>query len=357
VTPSALIPIPDALSVPWGWFQILLLLTFVIHLLFMNTMLGTGIIALAAHLKRPSAVPPFTRDVSSKLPYVIAFTINSGVAPLLFLQVLYGHFFYVSSVLMAAYWISIIGLLLIAYYSAYVYDFKFEVLASSRILFVAAMVGILLFIAFLFTNNLTLMLHPETWKSYFQRPGGTILNLSDPTLPPRYLHFVTASVAVGGLSLALLARFRRSIDPDEQQARIEAGLNWFCYATLFQVLIGLWFLMALPSNLRDRFMGGSSLHTGILLTGVALALASLALGFSRRVVGTAVALVGTVVFMVLTRELLRRGYLDPYFSLSSLPVVPQYGPLILFVCCFVGGLTVVGFILRAAIRSGKGGSQ
>jgi hypothetical protein len=99
--PARLIPASDPLPVPWGWFQILLLLTFVLHLLFMNTMLGTGIIALVSHLKNPKSALPVTADISKKLPYTIAFTVNMGVPPLLFLQVLYGHLFYVSSVLMA----------------------------------------------------------------------------------------------------------------------------------------------------------------------------------------------------------------------------------------------------------------
>ncbi len=48
------------------------------------------------------------------LPLVIAFAVNFGVAPLLFLQVLYGHFIYTSSILMGIFWISIIPALIIA---------------------------------------------------------------------------------------------------------------------------------------------------------------------------------------------------------------------------------------------------
>ena len=38
--PALLVPHPEAIPVPYGWFQALLLLTFVLHLLVMNTMLG-----------------------------------------------------------------------------------------------------------------------------------------------------------------------------------------------------------------------------------------------------------------------------------------------------------------------------
>ena len=46
MNPAALIPTPDVLPVPWGWFQVLLLLTLFLHILLMNVMLGTAVIAL-----------------------------------------------------------------------------------------------------------------------------------------------------------------------------------------------------------------------------------------------------------------------------------------------------------------------
>ncbi|MCP4668598.1 MAG: hypothetical protein GY849_19825, partial [Deltaproteobacteria bacterium] len=188
---------------------------------------------------------------------------------------------------------------------------------------------------------------------YFQRPGGTLLNLSDPTLIPRYLHFVTASLAVGGLSLALFGRFNRSGGMERQRERIHLGLNWFCYATMAQMIVGLWFLMALPSSTMGLFLGESTPHAIVLLTGVAGAVLSLVFGFKKRVIPTAISLVGTVVLMALMRELVRKAYLGPYFSLSSLKVVPQYSPLIMFLCSFVVGLSVAGFILWLAAKSRK----
>ena len=354
MNPAHLIPSPDPIPVPWGWFQFLLLLTFVLHLLFMNAMLGTGIIAFVTHLKGAGRSSPLTTGISKKLPYTIAFTVNMGVAPLLFMQVVYGHFFYVSSVLMAFYWISIIGLLLIAYYSAYIYDFKHEALGSGRVFFVGLTVLILLFIGFLFTNNLTLMLHPETWKEYFQKPGGTLLNLSDPTLIPRYLHFVTASLAIGGLFIAFSARFRTLRKIEETGDQKNTGLKWFCTATLAQIAIGLWFFFSLPSGIRLLFMGDSAFHTAVFMAGIAGVVLSLVFGFKKLLLPTAVSLMGTVVFMVLMRDLVRKAYLDPYFSLSSLKVNLQFSPLILFLSCFVVGLAIVGFVLRLAMKSREG---
>jgi len=119
---AALIPSPDTIPVHWIWFKVLLIITFMAHILLMNIMLGSAIIAFFNGLKKSqdSSTISLQKDISEKITFVIAFTINFGVAPLLFLQVLYGNFFYTSSILMAAYWLSIILLLIIAYYSAYI---------------------------------------------------------------------------------------------------------------------------------------------------------------------------------------------------------------------------------------------
>jgi hypothetical protein len=179
MNPSSLIPAPDVIPVHWGWLHFFFLLTFILHLLFMNAMLGTGIIALFKSFRNKEEDLSVAKEIGLKLPYTIAFTINMGVAPLLFIQVLYGNFIYTSSILMGWYWLLIIGILIIAYYSAYIYDFKFDALDSARSIFIAVSVILMLLIAFFFTNNITLMLTPETWTRYFSHAGGTILNLSD----------------------------------------------------------------------------------------------------------------------------------------------------------------------------------
>ena len=351
--PSRLIPTPDTIPVHYGWFYILLLLTFVLHLLFMNAMLGSGIIALVNHIRRPGSENTISPSLAKNLPFIIAFTVNLGVAPLLFLQVLYGHFFYVSSILMAVYWISVIALLIIAYYSAYIYKLKYDKLGPSGSIFIGLTVVILLIIAFFYTNNLTLMLQPDKWKAYFQNPRGMILNLKDATLFPRYLHFIMASIAVGGLFLALLGYFGSARGNKRTGEQITMGLRWFSYATLEQIIVGLWFLIALPDKTMMLFMGGNRLHTTIFLVGVLGAVISLVFGFKKQLWPTVSSVIVTIVFMVIMRDLVRKAYLEPYFSLSSLKLTPQYSPLIMFLLCFIIGLIIVGFMLKAASQAGK----
>ena len=46
-------------------------------------------------------------------------TVNLGIPPLLFLQTLFGQFLYSSSILMAVFWLSVVPVLIVAYYAAY----------------------------------------------------------------------------------------------------------------------------------------------------------------------------------------------------------------------------------------------
>ena len=62
----------------------------------------------------------------------MAFAVNFGVAPLLFVQVLYGHLFYTSSILVAVFRLAVIPLLIVAYYALYLHGFRFGVLVGER---------------------------------------------------------------------------------------------------------------------------------------------------------------------------------------------------------------------------------
>jgi len=351
--PAALVPAADVIPAPWGWFYVLLLATFLLHLLLMNAMLGGGIITLISMFRKTEQDRLLCREFSYKWPYTIAFAVNFGVAPLLFLQVLYGQFIYTSSVLIAAWWLSIIAMLILSYYAVYIYDFKFDRLGDPGVFVALVAVALMLLIAFMFTNNMTLMLQPERWMAYFSNSSGTLLNLTDPSVIPRYLHFIIGAVAVAGLYLALIGHFgwrKSQVDP---AALISKGMRYFTLATALQLIIGTWFLIALPREVMMIFMGGSVLGTGLLVIGLLLTLGLLHFGYRQRVIATCVVTLVVMIVMVLMRDLVRTAYLQPYFSLGDLEVVPQYSPLIFFLLVLVGGLALIAYMIRLALNCGK----
>ncbi|UZP66870.1 hypothetical protein N1030_14835 [Desulfovibrio mangrovi] len=357
-----LIPAPDAIPVAWGWLEVLLIVTFAAHILLMNAVVGGALLCLVRSVSFRSDAA--VRTLSRSLPTLFALTVNFGVAPLLFAQMLYGQFFYTSSVLMGSYWLSVVFLAIIAYSGLYTFRYKYEVWRHSRLV-LAMVCAVLLFMGFLFANNMTMMLQPEAWLAYFADAGngggsmkGLLLNTGDPSLLPRYMHFMLAAAAVGGLTLALLFEHRLAkgtVSESEAASHIRFGMMWFSVCTGMQVLVGGAFLGSQPAGIRALFLGGSDLYTGALA--IALACVAVVLHYAARfrVKATAVALTATVLAMSLVRALLRSAYLEPYFSVRDLPVHADYSPMILFFVSLLGGLWCIFYMVRLAFRPGREG--
>jgi len=341
-----LIPAPDALPVPAGWFDFFLMSTFMIHILLMNIMVGGSMIAFYNSLRPTSGGLELEKDISQKLTFVISLAINFGVAPLLFLQILYANFIYVSSQMMAVFWLSVIILLIVAYYSVYYYKFNFEQLNGCRSYFIGAAAVIFLCIAFFFSSNMTLMLNPVAWTAYFSNPGGTILNLSDSTLLPRFLHFMTASAAIGGLFFAIVGTLKKA-----RPENIAQGMNWFLYATLAQIAVGFWFQMSLPNEIIGLFMGGSKTHTILFLISLGLVIVTIIFAIYRNVRASGVSVLGLIFLMVMMRDMVRTAYLKPFFSLSDLQAGSQYSPMIAFLIALMISIGIIVYVIRLAMKS------
>ncbi len=345
MNPADLVPTPVPIPVPGDWFTVLLLATFVIHILLMNAVVGGAALALFTR-KPPDGLTP-AKPLAASLTILLALTINFGVAPFLFLQVNYGHFDYVSSVLMGGWWLAVIGLLIIGYYALYLYKFGFGGSTSGKNFFLAVGLVILLWIAFMFTNNMTLMIRPEKWADYFTK--GVFLNWDDPSLYPRWLHMVTAALAVGGLFAALLCRHRGD------KAGEQIGLTWFTRGTLVNLAFGIWFLLALPQSVMLKFIGGHIGATVFLVFSLVGAGLILAAGFTGRTVLATGLTVVTVTLMAIVRHYVRVLSLEPLGGdVANIPVTGQYSSLVLFLAVLVLGLGLIWWMVKLALNASAG---
>lgn len=345
MNPAELVPVADTLTAHWGWFQFFLMLTFPLHLFAMNALVGGGMVALIAHLYPGRACRDLSHELAKTLPFLLAFTVNLGVAPLLFVNVLYGHLLYTSTVLMGLFWLAVIPLVIGAYYLAYFYDFKFSRLGNTAMFMLLLVLVLLMTVGFMFTNNMTMMLSPSVWTRWFSEAGGTLLNLDDPTLTARYLHMMTGSLAVGGLFAAVYAVTILRKQPEVAEAGRRLGIGLFAWMTVLQLAMGTWFLLTLPRPVMLRFMGGDPLSTGLLAAGILLALATLVTGFRKQVMATLWLTLPLVYVMSFMRDSVRSGYLAPFFDPSAVPVTVQWSPLVLFLVSLVLGLVVVVWML------------
>jgi hypothetical protein len=362
-----MIPDPDPipLPAPVELLTPLLVFTFTLHILAMNVTLGGTVIATVSDLMgRRNGNGHYRRlahHLIAMMPVTLAATITLGVAPLLFIQTLYGQLFYTSSILMAWPWFAVVPLVIVAYYGIYLYALQGERLGEARIWVGAGSALLLMVVAFLYVNNLTLMLTPERWRDiYADHSMGIFLNGAEVTLVPRFLHFLLAAPAVAGAFLIAYAAFMRNKAEESYWTwAARQGALWFIGPTLVQLAVGPIFLVVLPTDIRDQFIGDNVGRTYLLFAGVGIAIVGLAaMVAALRLrnplwpgLAGAVSVIATVSLMSVVRHVVRDEYLKPEFTTSGLEVDSQTVLIVLFFVLLMAGVGVIGYMLRALMQA------
>lgn len=353
-------PDPAGLPAPAWLLQVLLVLTFVFHVLAMNLLVG-GVVFMGLALRRAKKNPFFATlagRLSKALPACMAMTITLGIAPLLFLQVLYGQAYYTTTVLMAWPWLAIIPLLIVAYYGLYVVQFNPEWLGGRTTPVAWASALIILFIGLLFTSNSVLIQQPERWAElYGQSTSGLRLEVAGHGLWMRWAHMILGGFAVSGLGLGLLAKLYAREDPEWSAEATAYGARWFVGATAANLVVGLGFLFSIPEPMRSNFMGSNLADTAVLWVGVAAGVGAMHFAMKRQVgMGSAMVAVA-IALMAISRQRLRAMYLESTIDPSTMKVDPQWDVFVVFALLLVAGLGVVIWMLRTFAKGEPGASS
>ncbi len=195
--------IPLALPLPEWLLVFILILSFLLHILFINLMVGGSVLTFWYELKgtKNSDYDKLAKEIANTITVNKSLAVVLGVAPLLSINVLYTLYFYSANALTGNMWISIIPWVAFAFLVLYLHKYSWDRLSDNKPLHLG-IIGIAVFsflmIPFIFLTNINLMLFPEKW--------GVIQGFTDAlTLPnvfPRYFHFITASMAISGFFLA-----------------------------------------------------------------------------------------------------------------------------------------------------------
>jgi hypothetical protein len=379
-----MIPPPDLAPLPApAWlFQVLLLVTFFIHLIFMNLMLGSSVLAAAGHLRARSSKNGASWERLSamlmrQLPWLIAFTVTTGIAPLLFVQVLYGPLFYSATITVGWLWMFLVLVIVVAYYAAYAYKLgpARRRLGSgpARWAYVAALLFVAAAIIQVVVN--VLQITPQRWLSVYQGMASAFV---DGSLLPRFLHFALSTVAFTGLYIAVRAVRGSLPSPDDASSEVGGagftgwaagiGVRMALWPTAVQVGIGTWLLLTLPADARSGLMGGNTFGTAVfaisflLAIGLLVMLVRITRPSEQRglVIGSAGAMLVTMFAMVVLRDSARRLAVAGEYSIWDLPVRSQTGTLILFLVLLVSGLVLLAAVLRrvlAELKETDGGTR
>jgi hypothetical protein len=119
-------PFPIGFPPSTAWYLTLYVVTLVLHVAFMNySLAGSGWLAWTAAragsaLARPEDRPrSVTSILVDWLPAMLSGAITAGVAPLLFLQILYRQSFYTANLLLFHRWMAILPVLIVGFYALY----------------------------------------------------------------------------------------------------------------------------------------------------------------------------------------------------------------------------------------------
>ncbi len=336
-TSQLLIPVLDPAPIPGPalLFQVLLVATFLLHLLFVNAVLGGTLLAAAASFAGKRLRPVAVLFVEMNT-WTISLVITFGVAPLLFLQVLYGRFFYSATILVARGWLGMIILLTVAYYLNYVVKGRLAKGGEAPVL-LAVEALLFLAIAAIQVAVHVLQVQPTLWDAASRSEFAI---LSDPSFDPRFLHFVLAAVSLAG-ALAMRQGIRAAEagkDRVAADALARFGQKAALYATFLQMADGVWLLLSLPRPVLLGLMKGGGATMGPLTLAVLLGLGLLVLlaqlsdplAAPKKARHVTELILGAILLMVVTRQQVRSLYLAVSGAVGQPVEAPQWGMIFAF---------------------------
>lgn len=315
--------IPLPLPLPEWLLAALLVVSFLLHILFVNLMVGGSLVGLWAQIKgyKNTSYDQLAKEVASTITVNKSLAVVIGVAPLLSINALYTVFFYSANALTGNLWISIVPLVTAAFLLLYWHKYTWSKFESKKNLHIAIngiAVLLLLFVPLIFLTNINLMLFPEKWSSISGFVSAMLLS----NVLPRYLHFLCASLAVTGLFLFWYMN-RRSYEFEEKMPGLDRTVvlkSWYklaLYSSLVQLaVLGPLNLFTLPWHAVTWGM----VH--FILGGAALAITAMVLMWrelkappekmGRRFYIIVMLLTMTVLFMGTARHVYRASALTPH---------------------------------------------
>ena len=325
------LPNYEFLSAPIQLVTVLHLVTLSLHFLAMNLLLGGICIVLVAALRKRWDDPTLVK-FTRVFPVAMAATITLGIAPLLFLQLVYHRQVYAAAVVSGWFWLLVPAAALMAYYAVYrasgrgAQTGKLSVAAL-----LVALVG-LLYVSLVYSAVFSMAERPQLiHKLYAQNQSGWVWNPATGDYLLRWLHMIVGALTVGGYWIGALGK--------DAPAAYQTGKRFFVTGLVLAAITGSAYLMTVPALLQTRAIG--VLGVGILLT-----LGSLHLFFKKSFCASGVLLLGSVLTMVYARHMVRLLRLADSYRPDSMQIAPQWGPFLLFLVYFVVVLAVLAWMVR-----------
>ncbi len=360
---------PSGLPAPVWFIELFKVLGFTLHMVPMNLWYAGVVLAMLLYAAGSAHGKRFSSRLMTQMPVIVAMGINFGIVPLLFIQVGYAKIFYPATVLMAWFWLAIIGVLIPAYYGVYIYAFGLKdgglKMGLWRRLAGWIAAAMFLWIGFTFANAMSLMENVRAWPALWEQHNfhgaalGTALNVADAHLWPRWLLMFGLALTTTAAWVAFdAAWFARRESPEYRAWAKSFALKLYTLGMIWFAAAGSWYVFgAWSPDLRAAMFRWPWIVLTVL-TAVAPGLPWLLIlrGSKGAEIGRGLAsLVGLAQFGVLginavSRQAVEDAQLLPYYNLVKQPEEVQWSPLLLFVIIFVLGLLVVAWMIAQVAK-------
>ncbi len=343
-------------------FQFLMVLTFTLHIMAVNVVVGGLGLAVWESWTGTENGRRLAAALARAATIMLSIAIVLGVAPLLFVQVIYDPFWYASNTMSAFWALSFLVAVCGAFYSAYGFYLGNKGKRVGKVNLFWAYVAIVSAVAAGFIIHMLSMesLMPQMWRGWLVRNGGSLFMTGGAAFHGvsigRLLHFIMASFAVTGVFLLMYAwYFRPRSDYSEEYLEYVAGRGSALAigGTVLTAAAGFWWTGTVPAGMH--FTGN---HLFIVSVVLAVLLAIYLARSPKVLVDKAphalFLTVATVFFMSYAREALRMEYLGAFdYSIFDYKVNVDWGSTALFFVTFVLGLVVLYFPAVVAFKSGR----
>lgn len=359
-------------------FQVLLVVTWVLHIFFVTLALGSSCFSIYGFVQQGEYQLRLARVTARLTPNAVGLGIVTGIAPLLFVQTIYDPIWYASSTLTGFWSVTFIFIVMGGYSMAYLFYLKGS--QDGRLLWSAVASLLLIFFAGWVMHVLaSVSIRPDQWMQWYA-PDGVIdtrgiqfhaFNL------PRLVFLLPLQA---GLSLAVVLQLfawyfrqgeepatwqparsamaafnwgiRRLEDPDPDFLAWVAGLG----RRLGMVVSLLYALFGVLWAITEGREFGIGLQIGLVLGLVGVALC--AYFFTLREPATQALLTlgvwaGALLIVATIREVIRAVSLSRFgYSVSAYPYILDWGSVLIFSVTTVVGVLIIAYLAAVLYQSG-----
>jgi len=234
---------PFGLPPATAFYALVYVLTWTVHYVFVSFLIaGTAYVVAASAgklgMSRITTTNPVVEMLTDWMPFAVGAAITAGVAPLLFVQILYPTSFYTANLLLSHRWMSIVPVLIVAFYLTYVLKTVAGVRRRPWAMTAISLLTLLgfAFVGYTWSENHSLTTVPKEWPEFHASGRWAYF---DPSAVARSVMWFGLSFPTLSLIVIWARRFRSGplLEMDARSPRVLSILSLVGIAAAFTAAV------------------------------------------------------------------------------------------------------------------------